>query len=76
MLEEMTLNEFKEYVKKNDKNLIYAGDLKQSDFKEKFVICCKECGSLNVEFTIEGGSMGGENDFKCINCGNALTWYQ
>lgn len=80
----MTLEQFKKYVKKNDANLVSDTELvKDQRFRNNFIIICKKCSSLNIEFSEElgidyGGQTGydaGEKGFKCVDCGNAITWY-
>jgi len=59
-------------------------EMENNEWKEKFTLVCKKCSSMNVEFFgengIDYGGMTGyspnENGFKCLDCGNAITWYQ
>lgn len=80
----MNLKQFKEYVKKHDANKISHDEMNEGLFESRFTLICKKCGSMKVEFFGESGYMGseytgycdGENGFKCLSCGNAITWWQ
>ena len=77
------LDEFREYVKRNDENKIDHDGMEEGEFENSFLISCKKCGSSKIEFFGEsgcdyGGYTGyspGENGFKCLECGNAITWW-
>lgn len=83
MKKTMTVEEFRKYVKLHDANKINHHQMKQDEWKKSFTMVCKKCGSMNIEFFGEagvnyGGQTGyddGENGFKCIDCGNAITWW-
>jgi hypothetical protein len=83
-MEKMTLEEFREYVKENDVNMLTHEEMQDKEFEDKFTIVCKKCGSMNIEFFGELGVDYGEytgyapgnNGFKCKKCGNAINWYQ
>ena len=80
----MTVAEFREWVKAHDANKVTHERMEAGEFKEAFSIICKKCGSQNVEFFGEAGVdyggmtgyAGGENGFKCLDCGAAITWFQ
>ena len=80
----MNVEEFRQWVKENDDNKLTHREMNEKEWKEKFTILCKKCGSQKVEFFGEagvdyGGETGyssGENGFKCLVCGNAITWWQ
>jgi len=57
----MTLEEFREFVKKTDANITTVLG-KKLDSKN-FLICCKKCGSHQVEV---------QNDYR-NSCGSAYT---
>lgn len=76
-MKEMSVREFYEYCKEEQKKL---------KFKDLFKIECKKCGSEDIEFFGEYDDSGvyyageqGHNYFvvKCHNCGNAkgYDWF-
>lgn len=86
-MKEMKLADFKEYVKKYDKNVITEDEGIFEPFsktRDSFSIVCKKCGSMNIEMIGEDGINYGEltgyqegtNVIKCKDCGNAITIYK
>jgi hypothetical protein len=89
-VEEMTLEQFKKYIHKNNDNQIKSDlgicemfeDIQNN--KTGFALVCKKCGSMKIEIDGEdgkdyGGQTGyssGENIIKCLNCGNAVTLWK
>ena len=86
-MEKMKLDEFREYVRKNNQNQIDSSDGIAEMFediqnnKTGFALVCKKCGSMKIGIEGEsgrdyGGMTGyspGSNVIKCLNCGNAIT---
>lgn len=80
----MNLEEFREYCKKNDKNVIKHEEMNQQKWAENFTIVCKKCGSQEIVFFGEAGTDYGDytgyqpgyNGFKCTSCGSAISWWQ
>ena len=80
-MEKMTMDAFKEYVKKNDDNVFNDEGLGEhlNNIKSSFILVCKKCGSTKVEVIGEEGYIvseytgysEGTNVIKCNNCGNA-----
>jgi len=83
-MKKMKLEEFREFVKTNDDNIITIEQLEDESFDKRFLLVCKKCGSTNVKFFGEWGSnyggytgyCEGDNGFKCKDCGNAIVWSQ
>ena len=87
-MEEMTLEEFKEKIMKGSEN-VYKNDeglaeaFKELDEYFKIVFICRKCKSSRVEIIGETGVDYGEltgyspgsNVIKCLDCGNAWSYY-
>ncbi len=86
-MEKMTLEQFKDYVKKNDENKVENSSGIAGAFegvhknKDGFAFVCRKCGSMKISIEGDsgmdyGGMTGyspGENVIKCLECGNAIS---
>lgn len=67
----------------NDENLKDLKDGEVGDFLSHFAIACKKCGSVKIFVSWEEGcSYGpytgyssGQKLFKCLDCGNAYSFW-
>lgn len=85
-LKKMTLEQFKEKLRKESDNTFEGDGIAKvfAEFCRDFGIFCRKCGSKNIHLTGEdgidwGGATGyaeGTNVIKCGDCGNAVTFYK
>lgn len=67
----------------NDENLKDLKDGEMGDFLSHFAIACKKCGSIKIFVSWEQGCDYGEMTgyspgqklFKCLDCGNAYSFW-
>ena len=82
-MKEMSLDEFRAYVNKNDENRVEGSGIADvfRDENSTFAVVCKKCGSMDIVIEGESGGMGSEytgymegtNVIKCKSCGNAVS---
>ena len=83
MKKEEEINNFLKVLKTQNINEEHLENKDIGTFLKHFGVCCRKCGSVNIFISWEdgtdyGGYTGyseGQKLFKCLDCGNAYSFY-